>query len=83
MPDRYDRLADVLRLRDELDEQGQSDAADAAHAFAGEMIEIRHPEQPDAAERRAIQEERGGTTQPAAAPASAAPAAAPADEMPF
>ena len=69
-----------------LTEQGQSDAADAAaQHLAGEMIEIRHAEQPDAAERRAIQEERAGTAQPAAAAPARRGARAPLadDEIPF
>ena len=69
MPDRYDRLAEILRLRDELDEQGQSDAADAAHAFAGEMIEIRQAEPPDAAE----DERTGEAAPPPAAPSPRLP----------
>ena len=79
MPDRYDRLAEILRLRDELVTDSQHVAAAALTTAAGAVIGIDI----DAQERRAIQDESAGTAQPAAAPAPAAPAAAPDDEMPF
>lgn len=78
MPDRYDRLAEILRLRDELDEQGQSAAGDAAHAFAIEMISIRQ----GGTQRRANADQRaaGAPTPPATAPT---PQPEPEDEIPF
>ena len=75
---KYSILPDILRLRDELADNGDNNAAAAAQDLAEAMIGM-----PDAGERRAIQDERGGTAQPAAAPAPAAPTAAPEDEMPF
>ena len=74
---KYSILPDILRLRDELADNGDADAAAAAQDLAEAMIGM-----PDAGERRAIQDERGVPAQPAA-PAPAAPAAAPDDEMPF
>ena len=76
--DRYSILPDILRLRDTLVDNGDTVAAAAAQDLAEAIIGM-----PDAGERRAIQDEHGGTAQPAAAPAPAAPAAAPDDEMPF
>ena len=80
MPDRYDRLAEILRLRDELATDSQHVAAAALTTAAGAVIGIDI----DAQERRAIQDESAGTAQPAAASsAPAAPVAAPDDEIPF
>ena len=75
---KYSILPDILRLRDELADNGDNNAAAAAQHLAEAMIGM-----PDAGERHAIQDERAGTAQPAAASAPAAPAAAPDDEMPF
>ena len=77
--DRYSILPDILRLRDELADNGDNNAAAAAQDLAEAMIGM-----PDASERRAIQDESAGTAQPAAAPAPAAPAAVPDDDdLPF
>ena len=75
---KYSILPDILQLRDELADNGNIVAAAAAQDLAEAIIGM-----PDAGERRAVQDERGGTAQPAAAPAPVAPAAAPEDEMPF
>ena len=76
---KYSILPDILRLRDELADNGDADAAAAAQYLAEAMIGM-----PDAGERRAIQDESAGTAQPAAAPAAAPPAAAPDDDdLPF
>ena len=77
--DRYSVLPGILRLRDELTATGDTVAAAAAQDLAEAIVGM-----PDAGERRAIQDERGGTAQPAAAPAPAAPVAAPDDDdIPF
>ena len=90
--DRYSILPGILRFRDALRET--NDAVDAVTAAAAQDLAEAIIGMPDAGERRAIQEERGGTAQPAAAPtddeklrlgvaARSAPVAAPAAEMPF
>ena len=77
---KYSILPDILRLRDELADNGHIVAAAAAQDLAEAIIGM-----PDAGERRAVQDERAGTAQPAAAaaPAPAPPVAAPDDEIPF
>ena len=83
---KYSILPDILRLRDELADNGDAAAAAAAQYLAEAMIGA-----PDAGERRAIQDESAGTAQPAAGAhphphqpnRPVTPGAAADDEMPF